>query len=164
MVTPTPKAIDSPAEPAVCTMLFSRIVVRRRPKMREKTRNSVMDRTATGIDADTVMPTFSTRYSDEAPKTRPSREPAMTARQVNSCIRVTSAGTYGLWASPCGVAAAPGTPATTPPAGGGPEGVSERPVGSAIAASPGWVGSRRGNAGRLASGGAKCKTPGACSL
>ena len=29
MVTPTPKAIDSPAEPVVCTMLFSRIVARR---------------------------------------------------------------------------------------------------------------------------------------
>ena len=32
MVTPTPKAIDSPAEPVVWTMLFSRIVARRKPK------------------------------------------------------------------------------------------------------------------------------------
>ena len=32
MVTPTPKAIDSPAEPVVWTMLFSRIVARRTPK------------------------------------------------------------------------------------------------------------------------------------
>ena len=31
MVTPTPNAIDSPAEPVVCTMLFSRIVARRKP-------------------------------------------------------------------------------------------------------------------------------------
>ena len=61
MVTPTPKAIDSPAEPAVCTMLFSRIVARRKPNTRVKRRNSVIERTATGIDAETVMPTFSTR-------------------------------------------------------------------------------------------------------
>ena len=31
IVTPTPNAIDSPAEPAVCTMLFSRIVALRTP-------------------------------------------------------------------------------------------------------------------------------------
>ena len=31
MVTPTPNAIDSPAEPVVCTMLFSRMVARRKP-------------------------------------------------------------------------------------------------------------------------------------
>ncbi len=65
MVTPTPKAIDSPAEPVVWTMLFSRMVAGRM-KWRttgslEKTRNSVIDSTATGIDADTVMPTLSTR-------------------------------------------------------------------------------------------------------
>ena len=34
IVTPTPKAIDSPAEPVVCTMLFSRIVARRKPASR----------------------------------------------------------------------------------------------------------------------------------
>ena len=56
MVTPTPKAIDSPAEPVVCTMLFSRIVARRMPNTCEKTRNSVIDSTAIGIDAETVMP------------------------------------------------------------------------------------------------------------
>ena len=84
MVTPMPKAIDSPAEPAVCTMLFSKIVARRTPKTREKRRKSVIERTATGIDADTVMPTFSTRYSDEAPKTIPSRAPTKRAGQVNS--------------------------------------------------------------------------------
>ena len=61
MVTPTPKAIDSPAEPAVCTMLFSRIVARRMPNTLVKTRKSVIDSTATGIEAETVMPTFSTR-------------------------------------------------------------------------------------------------------
>ena len=92
MVTPTPKAIDSPAEPVVCTMLFSRIVARRTPKTREKTRNSVIESTATGIEAETVMPTFSTRYSDEAPKTMPSTAPTSTADQVNSGI-VASSGT-----------------------------------------------------------------------
>jgi hypothetical protein len=32
IVTPTPKAIDSPAEPAVCKMLFSRMVASLNPK------------------------------------------------------------------------------------------------------------------------------------
>ena len=60
IVTPTPNAIDSPAEPAVCTMLFSRIVASRPPNF-ESRRNSVIEMTATGIDALTVRPTFSTR-------------------------------------------------------------------------------------------------------
>ena len=60
MVTPRPKAIDSPAEPAVCTVLFSRIVASRPPSF-ERRRNSVIEMTATGIDALTVRPTFSTR-------------------------------------------------------------------------------------------------------
>ena len=61
MVTPTPKAIDSPAEPVVCTMLFSRIVVRKTGKTLPSARKIVIDSTATGIDADTVMPTLRTR-------------------------------------------------------------------------------------------------------
>ncbi len=60
MVTPMPKATDSPAEPAVWTMLCSRIVRRRRPK-RESRRNRVSEITATGIEALTVRPTLSTR-------------------------------------------------------------------------------------------------------
>jgi hypothetical protein len=60
IVTPTPKAMDSPAEPAVCTMLFSRMVALR-PPILEKMRKSVMEMTATGIEALTVRPTFSTR-------------------------------------------------------------------------------------------------------
>ncbi len=60
IVTPTPKAIDSPAEPAVCTMLFSRIVASLKPIF-ERTRNSVIEITATGIEALTVNPTFKTR-------------------------------------------------------------------------------------------------------
>jgi hypothetical protein len=60
IVTPTPNAIDSPAEPAVCTMLFSRIVAARAPT-RDASRNSVIEITATGIDALTVSPTLRTR-------------------------------------------------------------------------------------------------------
>ncbi len=79
MVTPTPKAIDSPADPAVCVMLFSRMVAGRKPKILLKARKRVIDKTATGIDAETVSPTRSTRYSDDAPKTIPSSAPASTA-------------------------------------------------------------------------------------
>ena len=60
IVTPTPKAMDSPADPAVCTMLFSRIVALRRPAF-ESSRKSVIEITATGIDALTVSPTLRTR-------------------------------------------------------------------------------------------------------
>ena len=55
IVVATPKAIDSPAEPVVCTMLFSRIVGR------PKTRKRVIESTATGIEALTVIPTLSAR-------------------------------------------------------------------------------------------------------
>jgi hypothetical protein len=60
MVTPRPKAIDSPADPAVCTMLFSRMVASRPPTL-EKSRKKVIESTATGIEALTVSPTLSTR-------------------------------------------------------------------------------------------------------
>src|SRR6185369_14770953 len=84
IVTPTPKAIDSPAEPVVWTMLFSRIVARRIRVMAEKARNSEIERTAMGIDAETVIPTFSTRYIDDAEKMMPRIVPVSTAGQVNS--------------------------------------------------------------------------------
>ncbi len=54
-VKATPAAMDSPAEPAVCTMLFSRIVAL------PKKRKMVIERTAIGIDAETVSPTLSAR-------------------------------------------------------------------------------------------------------
>ena len=60
MVTPMPNAIDSPADPAVWTMLFSSTVASRMPSF-ERSRNKVIEITATGIDALTVSPTFSTR-------------------------------------------------------------------------------------------------------
>ena len=60
MVTPMPKAMNSPADPAVWTMLCSRMVAGRTPR-RASSRNSVREITATGIEALTVRPTFSTR-------------------------------------------------------------------------------------------------------
>jgi hypothetical protein len=65
-------------------MLFSSIVARRQPKARLHARNNVTDNTAIGTDADTVKPTFSTKYSDEAPKIIPSTTPTNTAGSVNS--------------------------------------------------------------------------------
>ena len=46
-----PATSASPAEAAVCTMLFSRIVERRNK------RSTPIDRAAAGIEADTVKPT-----------------------------------------------------------------------------------------------------------
>ncbi len=84
MVTPTPKAMLSPALPAVCVMLFSRMVARRVRKILEKPRKMVMESTATGIEALTVRPTFSTRYMLEAPKTMPSSAPTASGTGVSS--------------------------------------------------------------------------------
>ena len=61
MVTPTPKAMDSPADPAVCTMLFSRMEAWRILNSLESALNSVIAKTETGIEAETVMPTLRTR-------------------------------------------------------------------------------------------------------
>ena len=60
IVAPKPKAIDSPADPAVWTMLCSRIVAGRTPT-RANNRKSVKEMTAIGIEALTVRPVFSTR-------------------------------------------------------------------------------------------------------
>ena len=60
IVAPMPNAIDSPAEPAVCAMLFSRIEASRPPTF-DQPRNSASEITATGIEALTVSPTLSTR-------------------------------------------------------------------------------------------------------
>src|SRR5436305_938488 len=76
-------------------MLFSRMVARRINGSFEKTRNSVIDRTATGMDADTVRPTFNTKYIEDAPKRIPSNAPTTSEGHVNSGI-VTLSGTNGL--------------------------------------------------------------------
>src|SRR5688572_6952521 len=93
IVTPTPKAIDSPAEPAVCTMLFSRIVASRTPIFPSR-RNRLMEITATGMDALTVNPTFRTSHNDDAPKTIPSSVPMINGSAVSSRTCV-PAGIYG---------------------------------------------------------------------
>jgi hypothetical protein len=59
MVAPTPKAMDSPADPAVWAMLFSSTVASRPPKNLAQSRNNVSEITATGMEALTVMPTLS---------------------------------------------------------------------------------------------------------
>ena len=59
----TPAARDSPAEAAVCTILFSRILEFR------NTLNIPMEITAAGIDADTVIPANSPRYAFAPAKT-----------------------------------------------------------------------------------------------
>ena len=68
-----PAARDSPAEPMVCTRLFSRI--ESRFKMM---RIIPIERTAAGIEAETVMPTRRPRYAFAAPKS--------TARTIPSPI------------------------------------------------------------------------------
>ena len=60
IVTPTPNAMDSPAEPAVCVMLCSRMEASRPPNF-DQPRNSASEMTATGIEALTVRPTLRTR-------------------------------------------------------------------------------------------------------
>ncbi len=69
-------------------MLFSRIVARDVLKAFEKARKIVMESTAIGIDAETVMPTLRNRYKEDAPNTMPRTEPRSTAE------RVSSAGTF----------------------------------------------------------------------
>src|ERR687894_2090960 len=77
-VKTTPAAMDSPAEPVVWTMLFSRIVDL--PRVRKKATAS----TAIGIEAETVSPILRARYTLEAAKTMPRRAPSTTARIVSS--------------------------------------------------------------------------------
>ena len=60
IVTPTPNASDSPEDPAVCVMLFSRMVESRTPNF-DSPRKSAREMTATGMDALTVMPILSAR-------------------------------------------------------------------------------------------------------
>src|SRR5438309_10857435 len=89
IVNTTPPATDSPADPIVCTMLFSRIV---EPPSFFSTE---IASTAIGIEALTVRPARSPRYTVEAPKSKPNSTPMTIAFAVNSagdCV----AGAYGL--------------------------------------------------------------------
>jgi hypothetical protein len=84
----TPAATDSPAEPVVCTMLFSRIVDLPNARRME------IESTEIGIDAETVSPARRPTYTDTAPNSAPKIAPRITARQLNSVI-VLDASTYG---------------------------------------------------------------------
>src|SRR2546421_4166248 len=87
-VNTPPRAIDSPADPIVWTMLFSRIV---EPPSFLSTE---IASTAIGIDALTVSPARSPRYTVDAPKTRPKAAPMTIALSVNSAGD-SDADTYG---------------------------------------------------------------------
>src|ERR1700690_2608731 len=85
----TPAARDSPADPVVCTMLFSRIVER------PNARRMLMERTEMGIEAETVSPARSPTYTETAPNRMPNSAPRITARRVNS-LGLSSGPTNGL--------------------------------------------------------------------
>ena len=85
-----PAARDSPAEPMVCTMLFSRM-----ESLLKITRIIPMEITAAGMDADTVIPTLSPKYAFAPPKTTASRIPRIIETGVSSG-KTLSAGIYGL--------------------------------------------------------------------
>ena len=80
IVKTTPAAIDSPAEPMVWTMLFSRIVDF--PIFLK----TAMARTAIGMEAETVSPARRARYTVAAPKIKPKNAPRRMALSVNSGI------------------------------------------------------------------------------
>src|SRR5229473_6080542 len=87
IVNITPAASDSPAEPVVCTILFSRMVER------PNARRMLMESTEMGIEAETVSPARKPTYTVTAPKSSPKSAPRITARMVNS-FRLSSADTY----------------------------------------------------------------------
>src|SRR5713101_9136151 len=77
IVNMTPAASDSPAEPVVWTMLFSRMVER------PKARRMLMESTEMGIEAETVSPARKPTYTVTAPKSNPKSAPRIRARMVN---------------------------------------------------------------------------------
>src|SRR5215216_2829811 len=89
IVNTTPAASDSPAEPIVCTMLFSRIV---EPPSRFSTE---IASTAMGMEALTVSPARSPRYTVDAPNSSPNSAPMTIALRVNSAGD-SEGDTYGL--------------------------------------------------------------------
>ncbi len=84
----TPAATDSPAEPIVWTILFSRMV---EPPKRLSTE---MASTAIGMEALTVRPARRPRYTVDAPKISPKIAPSRIALTVNSA-GACDAGMYG---------------------------------------------------------------------
>src|SRR5216684_6707517 len=84
----TPAATDSPADPVVCTILFSRIVDFPNARRME------IDSTEIGMEAETVSPARNPTYTETAPNRIPKSDPRSTARQLNSVIAL-DASTYG---------------------------------------------------------------------
>ncbi len=81
----TPAASDSPAEPVVWTILFSRIVGRPNGgRYTPNLRRMLMESTEMGIEAETVSPARKPTYTVTAPKSSPKSAPRITARMVNS--------------------------------------------------------------------------------
>src|SRR4029453_8379657 len=76
-------------------MLFCKTFASRVRNIFEQIRKKEMESTATGIEALTVKPTLSTRYSDEAPKAIPSNVPTTKCGHVSSG-NCTDAGINGL--------------------------------------------------------------------
>ena len=74
-----PAATDSPADPIVCTKLFSNIDSRRK-----RTRKIPIEITAAGMDAETVIPTRNPRYAFAAPNTTAKIIPKTIDDTVNS--------------------------------------------------------------------------------
>ena len=85
-----PAATDSPAEPMVCTILFSNM-----ESLFNMTRMTPMDITAAGMDADTVMPTLRPRYALAAPNSTARSIPRIMDTPVISGTTL-SAGINGL--------------------------------------------------------------------
>ena len=79
----TPAASDSPEEPMVCTMLFSRIVPLRAPIF-FNTPNIATDITATGMEALMVNPTRNPTAALAAANNIPKTLPMTAALMVNS--------------------------------------------------------------------------------
>src|SRR5271156_369487 len=92
----TPEATDSPADPIVCTMLFSRMVDL------PNARSTVMDSTAMGIEAETVSPARNPTYTVTAPNSTPNSIPKTIVFSVNSASDC-SGPTYGRKSLPVAV-------------------------------------------------------------
>src|SRR5690625_2085701 len=89
----TPAASDSAGEAAVCTILFSRMFDSR------KSRNTAIEMTAAGLDAQTVMPTRGPGSACAAARIIARTNPSTTAFNVIPGTEVV-AGMYGAGAAP----------------------------------------------------------------
>ena len=74
-----PAARDSPAEPMVCTILFSKI-----ESLRISTRITAIEITAAGMEAEMVIPTRKPKYALAPPNSTASSTPTITAVTVSS--------------------------------------------------------------------------------